>query len=190
MSRSFGTMITEYSGFVLLSLVGFHQLGFAVAQSVQWLGFKQDDRGIVVRFPAEAIDLLFCTVSRAALGPFQPSFQRVPRYLLLGVMRPNREAGHSPCTAPRLMTATVPQLLPYAFIAWKNFTYLLALFGVVLRLQQVTCMYSGILYSNLEKRIHYPNSGYSQFVLHPSQLNAHIIVFLHFSQHTRESSTS
>jgi len=35
-------------------------------------------------------------VSGPALGPFQPPIQWVPRYLLLGVMRPNHEADYSP----------------------------------------------------------------------------------------------
>jgi hypothetical protein len=43
----------------------------------------------------EAIYLLFSTVSRPALGPFQPHIQMVPMYLLLGVRRPKREADHS-----------------------------------------------------------------------------------------------
>jgi hypothetical protein len=51
-------------------------------------------------------------------------------------------------------------------------------------------MYSGIPYSNFEKCIHYPNSGYSQFFLHPSQLTAHITALLHSWQHTKNCSTS
>jgi hypothetical protein len=87
----------------------------------------------------------------------------------------------------RLITATVPHLFPYAFIQWKK----LHLFACVTGGSYFDCsMYSGIPYSNLETCIHYPNSGYSQFVLHPSQLTAHITALLHFSQHTRHSSTS
>lgn len=70
----------------------FHQLGFAVAQSVH----DEALSWIVVLFPTEGRDFLFSTVSRPAPGPFQPPIQWVPRYLLLGVMRPNREADYSP----------------------------------------------------------------------------------------------
>jgi hypothetical protein len=50
-----------------------------------------DDRAIGVRSPTGA------SVSRPALGPTQPSVQRVPGVLSPGVKaRPGRDADHSP----------------------------------------------------------------------------------------------
>jgi hypothetical protein len=48
-----------------------------------------------VRFPAEAKDFLFITVSRTALGPTQHPTQWLPEILSLGVKWPGRENGHS-----------------------------------------------------------------------------------------------
>jgi hypothetical protein len=60
------------------------------------LGYGLGDRGSRVRFPAEAGNFFFTTVSRTALGPTQPPIQCVLWALSLGVKRPGREGDHSP----------------------------------------------------------------------------------------------
>jgi hypothetical protein len=60
------------------------------------LCYELDDRGSRVRFPEEAGNFLFTTVSRTALRPTQPPIQWVPGDRSLGVKRPRREADHSP----------------------------------------------------------------------------------------------
>jgi hypothetical protein len=60
------------------------------------LGYRLDDRGSRVRFPAGLGIFLFITASRTALGPTQPPIQWIPGFLSLGVKRPGREANHTP----------------------------------------------------------------------------------------------
>jgi hypothetical protein len=61
------------------------------------LGYRLDDRGSRVLFPAGAGNFfLFTTASRTALGPTQPPIQWVPEAFSLGVKRLWREADHSP----------------------------------------------------------------------------------------------
>jgi hypothetical protein len=45
---------------------------------------------------------LFTTASRTTLGPTQPPIQWIPGALSLGVMRPGREADHSPSSYAEL----------------------------------------------------------------------------------------
>jgi hypothetical protein len=59
------------------------------------LGYRLDDRGFRVRFPAGSGNFFFTTASRTALGPTQPPIQWIPGALSLGVKRPGREGCHS-----------------------------------------------------------------------------------------------
>jgi len=58
------------------------------------LGYGMDDGGFWV--PAGAVNFLFITAPRPALGPTQPRIKWVPGAVCLGVMRLRREADHSP----------------------------------------------------------------------------------------------
>jgi hypothetical protein len=69
------------------------------------LGYRLEDRGSRVRFPAGLGIFLFTTASRTALGSTQPPIQWVPGALSLGVKRPGREADHSPPLVPRSKNA-------------------------------------------------------------------------------------
>jgi hypothetical protein len=60
------------------------------------LGYRLDDRGSRVRFPAGVGIFLFTIESRTVLGPTQNPIQWVPGALSLGVKRPGRKADHSP----------------------------------------------------------------------------------------------
>jgi hypothetical protein len=69
--------------------------GAGIAQLVQSLGYRLDDRGSILA--AAIIRFFLCaTASRQALGPTQLPIQWVPSALSLGVKRPGREAHHSP----------------------------------------------------------------------------------------------
>jgi hypothetical protein len=61
------------------------------------LGYRPDDRGFRVRFPAGGGLGIFIltTASRTALGTTQIPIQWVPGALSLGVKRPGYEADHS-----------------------------------------------------------------------------------------------
>jgi hypothetical protein len=105
------------------------------------LGYRLDDRGSRVRFPAG----LFTTVSRTALGPTQPPIKWVSGALSLGVKRPRREADHSPPLSVRSKNAwsytSTPQ---YVFMAWclvkhrDNFTFTFNFKGHVASIVTVT----------------------------------------------------
>jgi hypothetical protein len=66
------------------------------------LGYRLDNRGSRVQFPAGAGIFLFTTMSRMALGPTQPPIQWVPGALSLGVKRLEREADHSPPSSAKV----------------------------------------------------------------------------------------
>jgi hypothetical protein len=60
-------------------------------------GYVLDDRGVGVQVPAGS--RIFSTSSRPVLGPTQPPIQWVLGPLYPGVMRPGRQADHSPPTS-------------------------------------------------------------------------------------------
>jgi hypothetical protein len=69
------------------------------------LGYRLDDWGSRVRFPAGAGIFLFTTASRMALGSTQPPIQWVPGALSLEVKRPGHEADHSPPSSAEVKNA-------------------------------------------------------------------------------------
>jgi hypothetical protein len=60
------------------------------------LGYRLDDQGSKVRFPADSGSFLFTTASRMAMGLTQSPIQGVPGALSLGIKQPRCEADHSP----------------------------------------------------------------------------------------------
>jgi hypothetical protein len=72
------------------------------------LGYRLDNRGSRVRFPAGVRIFLCTTASRTALGSTKPPTQWVPGAPSMGVKRPGREADHSPPSSaggPNLMNS-------------------------------------------------------------------------------------
>jgi hypothetical protein len=77
-------------------------------------------------------NFLFSTPSRPVLGSTQPTIQRIPEALSLGVKRPRREPDHSPLASAEVKKMWIyTSTPPYAFMAWclpsqaqDNFTFM------------------------------------------------------------------
>jgi hypothetical protein len=65
-----------------------------------------------VRFPVRQEGFPFATASRPAVGPTQPSFQRVPGALSAEVKRPRREADGSPPTSAEVENDDAIRIFP------------------------------------------------------------------------------
>ena len=76
-----------------------------VAQAVRLLEQSLENRGIVVRLPAQARELVFFQTSRSILGNIQPSFQLVQSALPLQLKNPWYESELSPPTSDELNNA-------------------------------------------------------------------------------------
>jgi hypothetical protein len=73
-------------------------------------GYRLDDRGIEVTFPAGARDFLFCTAPRPALKTIQPPIQWIR-----GV---EREADHSPTSSVEVINTWIYTSAPsHVFMA-------------------------------------------------------------------------
>jgi hypothetical protein len=83
--------------------------------SVTELGYELDDPGFEPRQMLKIF--LFPTLSRPALGPTQPPFQRVSGAFSFTVKRPGCEDGQSPPSRSR-MGEIIPPFSKYAFIGW------------------------------------------------------------------------
>jgi hypothetical protein len=81
-------------------------------------GYGLHGRGVGVRVPVGARFFLLSTSSRPVLKPTQPPMQKVPVALCLGVIRPGREADHSPPTSVEVRnTGRYKSTHPYVFMA-------------------------------------------------------------------------
>jgi hypothetical protein len=116
-----------------------------IAQSLQRLGYKLDDRGSRVRFPAGAENFSLHHRVQTGCGTHPASYPMGTRGSVFpGVKRPVREANHSPpCSAEAKNEWSYTSTPQYVFVARclvkhrDNFTSIFYLYPVVLNLTRV-----------------------------------------------------
>jgi hypothetical protein len=104
---------------------------------INWPGYRLDDRGILVRFPAGTRDYFFCTESRPTLGSNLPPVQWILGPPFSAVKWSGHEADHSPSSSAKSKSSwSYTSTLPYVLMMWYvikhnyNLIYLGEYFGL------------------------------------------------------------